>query len=218
MQQQATSALKYTLAAGAVLLLMALPWLLRGITDSGLPEGLRGFAVTPRAIGDVTLQGSNGTVIGQADFRGKWTLVFFGFTNCPDVCPATLMQMAQLKKVLQEAGADQDYRFLFVSVDPQRDTPARLRDYVGYFHPEFLAASGAPAQIKNFEIVFDAWHRLEQRSEQDMHYNVAHSASIFIVDRDARFVGKFQPPFDIRAVREGLAALNAYHSRGEGRA
>ena len=218
MQQQATTVQKYTLAAGAVLLLMALPWLLLGIDNSGLPEGLRGLAVPPKELREVALVDSDGTVIGKEDFRGKWTLVFFGFTNCPDVCPATLMQMAQLKKALQAAGAEQDYRFLFVSVDPQRDTPQRLRDYVGYFDPEFRAASGASAQIKNFESVFDAWHRLEQRSEQGMHYNVAHSASIFIVDRDARYVGKFQPPFDIRAVREGLAALNAYHSRMEGRA
>lgn len=211
------TALKYFLGV-FTLLLLALPWLLRGVQDGAEPGHLQNLAVSPKAIGEVELIDAGGNVIHTADFRGKWTLIFFGFTQCPDVCPATLMQMAQLSKSLKTSAADREYQFLFVSVDPQRDTPSRLREYVGYFDPDFLAASGEPSQIRSFEKIFGAFHRLEKRSPQDAHYNVVHSAAIFIVDSEARYVGKFMPPFDIRVVSEGLAALNAYYTRREGRA
>lgn len=182
------------------------------------PQELTGFAVTPQPLQPLALQQSNGQTMHVKNFTGKWTLVFFGFTHCPDVCPSTLLQLSGLKKRLQKDGMAHKYQFLFVSVDPQRDSAEHLHKYVRYFDADFMAATGSSDNIRAFEQQFSAFHRLEKKTPQDQHYNVAHSAEIFIIDPQARYVGKFTPPFDIYAVVNKLDALNDFIFAGEGKA
>ena len=117
-----------------------------------------------------------------ADFRGKVVTVFFGFTHCPDVCPTTLVEMAQ---VMKELGADADQlQVLFVTVDPERDTQKLLAQYVPSFHPGFIGLYGdrdATARAaKEFKIYYN------QQPAKSGSYSVDHSAGTFILDREGR--------------------------------
>ena len=118
-----------------------------------------------------------------ADFRSKYVLLYFGYTHCPDVCPLTLVH---LHLVMQKLGADADKtRILFVSVDPARDTPAVLHQYVTAFDPHVTGLTGTPAQIaamaKRYRVAFNAGQR-----QADGGYEVSHSSGIYIFDRDGR--------------------------------
>ena len=124
-----------------------------------------------------------GRPVTAADFRGKYVLLYFGYTHCPDVCPLTLVH---LHLVMQKLGADADKtRILFVSVDPARDTPAVLRQYVTAFDPHVTGLTGTPAQIaamaKRYRVAFNAGRR-----QADGGYEVSHSSGIYIFDRDGR--------------------------------
>jgi len=207
--QNGKSTLTLILVAAAIAL-AGTTFALRLMHDSHYPELIRGFAVDPKPIGQVHLLDKNGSMLSNEDFKGKWTLVFFGYTNCPDVCPSTLLQLKQLKKSLVKNPATSNYQFLFVTVDPQRDTRSRLKEYVDYFDASFHAATGDIKQITSFEHVFGAFHHYEKMSENDSHYSVAHSAEVYIVDPQNMYVGKFLPPFDVNKLTHKLTALSDF--------
>ena len=95
----------------------------------------------PRALSDFSLVDQDGQPFRREDFEGWWTLVFFGFTHCPDVCPSTLYDLQQVNAALgEDNGAP--HRVLFVSVDPERDTPERIKEYLEFFDPAFIGATG----------------------------------------------------------------------------
>ena len=130
----------------------------------------------------LNLTDHNGRPRTLADFRGKVVTVFFGFTHCPDVCPTTLVEMAQ---VMKELGADADQlQVLFVTVDPERDTQKLLAQYVPSFHPGFIGLYGdrdATARAaKEFKVYFS------KQPAKGGSYSVDHSAGTFILDREGR--------------------------------
>jgi protein SCO1/2 len=117
-----------------------------------------------------------------ADFRGKVTLVFFGFTQCPDVCPTTLAELAAAKRALGADGAK--VQGVFISVDPERDTPALLKSYVSQFDPSFVGLRGTPeetlATAKEFKVFF------AKSPGKDGNYSVDHTAGAFLFDPAGR--------------------------------
>lgn len=119
------------------------------------------------------------------DFSGRWMLVFFGFTNCPDICPTTLSEVAA---VMDGLGRDADkVQPIFISIDPERDTPAALAEYVPLFHPSILGLTGTPEQIAKtsdtFPIFFD---RIEDAAAPDG-YTMGHTSHLFLFDTQAGF-------------------------------
>lgn len=147
------------------------------------PAGFKLTDVTGASFGrELNLTGHDGRARTLADFRGRVVVLFFGFTHCPDACPTT---MAELKQVAQELGpAARDMQVLFVTVDPERDTEALLRQYVPAFHPDFLGLRGdaeATARAaKEFKVFF------QKQPVKDGGYSVDHSAGTFILDRAGR--------------------------------
>jgi protein SCO1/2 len=124
---------------------------------------------------ELTLKDHNGKPRTLADFRGKVVTVFFGFTHCPDACPTTLAEMAQ---VMRELGADAErVQVLFVTVDPERDTPEVLRQYVPAFHPSFLGLVGDAEAFKIF---------YQKQPLKTGSYSVDHSAGTYVFDREGR--------------------------------
>jgi protein SCO1/2 len=124
----------------------------------------------------------NGQPRTLADFRGKVVTVFFGFTHCPDVCPTTLAEMAQVVKALGPDG--ERVQVLFVTVDPERDTQQVLKQYVPAFNPGFLGlygdAEATARAAKAFKVYF------QKQPPKDGHYSVDHSAGTYILDREGR--------------------------------
>ena len=127
------------------------------------------------------LTDQNGKPRHLEDFRGKAVVLFFGFTHCPDVCPTTLAEMAQVVKSL---GADGDkVQVLFVTVDPERDTPAALAKYVTAFDPRFLGLSGDLEQTRRVAKDFKIYY---ERRKQGETYTIDHSAQAYVIDAQGR--------------------------------
>lgn len=163
----------------------------------------------PRGVPDFTLANANGAALTQADWRDRWTIVFFGFTHCPDVCPSTLSVFKQVWTTLAAQGRTARLRFDFISVDPQRDTPEQLTRYISYFHEDFVAATGNEAELtrltRSLGLVY------AQVPDEQGGYTVDHSASVVIIDPAGRLVGLFRPPFDAVAIADDLASLTDSH-------
>jgi len=146
----------------------------------------------------------HGTLRTLADFRGKVVLLFFGFTSCPDICPTT---MAKLGEVMRLLGADADrVQGLFVTVDPKRDTPQVLAQYVPAFHPAFLGLYGTEQQTaaaaKEFKVYFQA-----QKPGESGFYTVDHSSPVFALDRRGRLRLLIRPERGAESVARDLRVL-----------
>ena len=133
--------------------------------------------------GELRLTGHDGKPRAAADFRGKVVVVAFGFTHCPDVCPTTL---ADLATAVKQLGADaRDVQVLFVTVDPRRDTPQLLAQYVPAFHPDFIGLSGDAAAVGKVTKDFHVYAH-ERPAKGGESYSVDHSAQSFVLDRQGR--------------------------------
>ena len=158
----------------------------------------------PRALPEFTLSRSDGGSLTLADWKGHWTVVFFGFTHCPDICPTTLATFKQVWQRLDPEVA-RSVRFDFISVDPARDTPEQLARYVGYFSPDFVAATGSDEELTRLTRALGlVYARTEPENGT---YSVDHSASVVIIDPLGRQVGLFRPPFESVPIAADLAAL-----------
>jgi protein SCO1/2 len=157
----------------AVFLLLVKPRL-----GSYTPYGTQ--LLSPRAAFDFSLTGPEGQPVGLADFKGKAVYVFFGFVNCPDVCPTTLQELGKVYKALNPAEQSR-VQVVLITADPERDTPQRLAQYVKAFSPSFLGLGGSLKDIattaQGYGVFFEK-NQIKSPSE----YNVAHTASVFLID------------------------------------
>jgi protein SCO1/2 len=153
--------------------------------------------------GPYKLTGDDGQPISNKTFKGKPYLIYFGYTHCPDVCPTTLFEMSQ---VMQALGKDADHTAaLFISVDPERDTPAIMKDYLSNFDPHLQGATGNPTAIKKVEKEFHVYAKKEPTKDGD--YTMDHSSVIYLMDKQGRFVA----PFNLkRKPADAAAALRKY--------
>ncbi len=140
--------------------------------------------------GDFTLQSADGPV-SLHDFRGKVVLVYFGYTSCPDICPTSLTTMASALKQLTPAEVAQ-VRGIFISVDPERDTPQGMKEYAAYFHPNFIGVVGTPAQTAEVAAKYGAYYRKAPYEGSAMGYGVDHSSTIYVIDRDGKVVDQIR--------------------------
>lgn len=157
----------------------------------------------PRAIPEFELDQPSGKKLTLADWRGHWTLVYFGYASCPDVCPTTLAAFKQVWAQLAKLGIADRWRFDFISVDPKRDTPDVLRNYVAFFNPDFVAATGSDDELTRLTRSLGLLYSRTPTANGDE--QVDHSASVVIVDPEGRLVGMFRPPFAPDAVASDLA-------------
>ena len=145
-------------------------------------------AVSPSAVGGAfTLTDQNGRAVTEADFAGKPFLVFFGFTHCPDICPTALFDMSE---AFRRLGPDADrVSALFITVDPGRDTPEKLKEYLQSFHPRISALTGTAAEIEAVTKTYKAYAR--KVPLEGAEYTMDHSAIVYLMDRQGRFVAPF---------------------------
>ena len=154
-----------------------------GFQIQGQPAGLYGKVYTPpRPAFDFTLPASNGQRVHLHDYQGRVVLLFFGYTACPDVCPTTL---ADIKGALAQVGAGaQEVTVLFVTVDPARDTPAHLAEYLGYFHEAgYLGLSGGEAETAAIAYQYGAKFAREEGATATGGYTMAHTSRLFLINR-----------------------------------
>ena len=131
--------------------------------------------------GDFTLQGINGDV-SLHDFKGKVVMIYIGYTQCPDVCPTSLAVMSQAMKNM-DAEQLKNIQPLFISVDPERDTPERLAEYSGFFHPLILGITGSRENIDSVVRQYGAFYRMVDMEGSAMSYAVDHSSRTYLINK-----------------------------------
>ena len=158
----------------------------------------------PRTLPAFALDGDAGR-IDAAALQGRWTLVFLGFTHCPDVCPTTLAQLAAAQKQLADLPEAQRPRILFVSADPERDTPKVTTDYARHFSPTALGATADAARLDPFVRSLGMVYMKSDLGNGE--YTVDHSPNIALLDPQARFAGFLRPPLDTAQIAADLRQL-----------
>lgn len=174
------------LAAGAVIALSLLQ-------APGAEPQLSGGVLLekPRAVRDFELLDEDAEPFGREQLKGRWTAVFPGFTNCPDICPTTLGVLRAAYERLGERA--EDWQVVFLSVDPERDRPEALREYVGYFSEDFKALTGDKDTIG--QLASDLSIAYQYTPNDKGGYTVDHTAAIVLLDPQGRVAGFLQPPY-----------------------
>ena len=152
--------------------------------------------------GPFALSAPDGRIVTDKDMAGRPYLVFFGYTHCPDVCPASL---AEISAVFQEMGPQSKAVALFITVDPERDTPATMKDYMASFDPRIIGLSGTPEQTQAVEREYRAYSK--KVPEKDGSYTMDHIALTYLMDKNGRFVGAFNLD---RPARDAAAELKQH--------
>jgi protein SCO1 len=160
--------------------------------------GTRSIA-TPVAIGGAfQLTDQTGQAVTEKELQGRPTLIFFGFTHCPDVCPTSLFEISE---VLRAMGADADrVNAYFISVDPERDTADAMKDYLSSFDPHLKGLTGAPPDVAKVLAEYRVYSKKVPLKDGD--YTMDHTALVYLMDRDGRFVA----PFNLKRTPEEAAA------------
>jgi protein SCO1 len=181
-------------AASLVLGLLIVFWAMGGVSKVAQPAAIGGpFQLTDQ----------NGKAFTDKNLKGKPTLIFFGYTHCPDVCPTSLFEISE---VLRALGKDADkVNAVFISVDPERDTTAAMKDYLSSFDPHLEGLSGDPAETAKVITSYRVYAKKVPTKDGD--YTMDHTALIYLMDRDGRFVS----PFNLkRTPEEAVVELKRY--------
>jgi protein SCO1 len=144
--------------------------------------------------GAFTLTEQDGRTVTDAAFKGEPLLVFFGYTHCPDVCPTSLFEISEVFKTM---GPDKKVQALFITIDPARDTPETLKDYLSSFDPRIVGLSGDPSQTAAVEKAFRVYAKKVPGAHGDDDYTMDHTAIVYLLDKQGRFVNAFnleRPP------------------------
>ncbi len=162
------------------------------ITDSGEAE----------IGGDFTLTDQNGKQVSNKDFSGKYMLVFFGFTNCPMICPTELLTMTEGLKLLGQDA--KKMAPIFITVDPERDTPERMKEYLKNYHPAIVGLSGKKEDIEKVEKAYKVFASKVPNKEDKQNYNVDHSAYTYLMGPDGKFITHFNSNGAADKLAEGI--------------
>lgn len=158
---------------------------------------------SPRIIKEFSLVDHNNQEFNLSNLQGRWSLVFFGFTHCPDICPTTLAKLAQVVKQLDTDIAKQT-QILMVSVDPARDTPEKLAEYVTYFNPDFTGVTGEFLDImsltRNVNVAF-------QKVVLDEDYTIDHTGNLILINPKGHYHGFFKPPFELAKLKTTFQSI-----------
>jgi protein SCO1/2 len=162
---------------------------------------------TPKRLTEFSLQDQDRKKFDLSQLQGKWSLLFFGYTNCPDICPTTLSTLNQLHKELaKNAKGTEDVQFVFVSVDPGRDNSDKLKRYVKYFNKEFIGVTGEKNEIARLAGQLGAHYEVLDKSG-GKNYGVNHTAAIFIIDKKGRYFGLMSPPLNPAAMASRIELI-----------
>jgi protein SCO1 len=192
------------LAAAALCAALGGYWLAHQLDRAGPRLASGTWLPQPKAVHDFRLTDTTGRAFTRAELAGAPTLVFFGFTHCPDVCPTTLMTLAQVR----QRAALKGLKVLFVSIDPQRDSAPVLGTYLHAFDPAFLGLTGEPRSILALAADFGVGVNRVPLPGGD--YTMDHSAVVFLLDAHARLAAIFTPPFEVAALAADLRRAASY--------
>lgn len=195
-------------AIGALLSLVVLALIaLLLVSRQDTPKALQNATLLPeaRALGPFSLIDDQGAALNRDSLRGKWTLMFFGFTHCPDVCPLTLQQLSSARSALLENGNKPLPDILLVSVDPERDTQEALAAYVAHFGDGVSGARGELPALQ--QLTKDVGIFFQREPGESDYYQVSHSAAVLLIDPEVRLHAVLSAPQQLAALVNDLPLL-----------
>lgn len=202
---------------GAISLILGL-WLsqqmLMNNNDTRIPKNLDATVLpNARPLVGFTLNDQNKQTFSPAQLKGQWSFLFFGFTNCPDVCPTTLKVMQTVWKTLPTKMGDEGHpKLYFVSVDPDRDKPETLKNYVQFFHPEFNAATGNLDELDKLTNQIGILYGYDEKEDDnDQEYIVNHSAQLILVDPIGRMRAVISPPHIPKTIAANFQTIRTFY-------
>ena len=152
----------------------------------------------PKEISDFTFFSANGAEFTKSDLKGKWTLMYFGFTRCPDECPTTMYQMSKLVKVLREKEFPlEDKQWVLVSIDPERDSPDDIDKYAKGFDQDFVGVVNSRPMLLSLATQLSVNNVMPSGNAMDHSHLDNHVNNIILLNPNGEFAGIFRPPFDI---------------------
>jgi len=164
----------------------------------------------PKPLPDFTLADTSGKTLDKDRLKGRWNLLYFGYTHCPDACPTTLASLDKFIRLLGKLPADKRPQVYFISVDPQRDDDKLLGDYALYFNPGFVAATGSLDALKALTEPLDVQFSYDKPDAKG-DYAVNHSTAVILVDPEADETALFVPPLDPRRMAADYVNILKYY-------
>lgn len=166
---------------------------------------------TPKPLHIFELSDHRGLAFTNESLVGRWTLVFFGFTYCGDICPTTMSTLAETYQGLKPAEQD-DLQVVLVTVDPERDSPEVLANYVGRFEEDFVGLSGSPRAVMNFATDLNvAFQPAQLQQDNVANYQVEHSGNLMLINPEGQLHGYFRPPLAHGSLRVAWRSIRADH-------
>ena len=200
------------LLIGLVLGIAVAAGLMLALRDSTGPAVPRAATMLPagNTLPDFALVDQDGAPAGRGVFEGQWDLVFFGFTNCPDICPATMTVLGQAKRQLEAQGQQPSPRVVLVSVDPERDTPEAMARYIAYFGEDNLGLTGELAEIRKLTDALGIF--FQKAGGEATTYGVDHSTVVLVIDPRGRLKALFTAPHAVADLVHDLPLIMASES------
>ena len=159
----------------------------------------------PRPVPEFQMLDGSGQAFTRQQLLGHWSVLFFGYTSCPDVCPTTLSLLAQVNKTLSDLPDTQRPQFVFISIDPKRDTPAQMKNYVNFFDPAIIGLTGSQAQTDQLTSSLGVPVVIQDLGNGN--YSVDHAATLFLLDPQARMTAIFSPPHTLQTLSSDLRKI-----------
>ena len=153
----------------------------------------------------------NNQNLDQSRLSGKWSLVFFGYTHCPDICPTSLQTLAEMMKMIDDPDVRNAIQVIFISVDPDRDSAEVLKSYVHYFNDDFIGATAPLAALNPLTKALGVRHSREKSDEDQAKYEVSHSSVMILLDPTVKFAGVFSAPHSAPAMARDLSKIIERH-------
>ena len=181
-----------------------------------IPDQVMTVFVDPKPLREFALTDQNSHAFDLAHLKGNWSFLFFGYTHCPDICPSTLASLSKLREQLTKGvNGSKNVQFVFISVDPRRDTAAILKEYTGYFDPSIIGVTGTELELRNVTRQLGALFEVESALDKES-YQVYHTSAIFLINPQGQYVASLMPPFDISTISRRfkvLTKINAMNSQ-----
>jgi protein SCO1/2 len=194
-------------------------WRLGSEVNIKVPEEIEDYLFwEAKNLTDFKLTAAGNKTFDLDNMKGKWSFIFFGYTHCPDICPTTLMQMGEAFKLLEyDPVLHPEIQGIFISVDPKRDTPELLKDYVTYFNPGFIGLTDNKARIDAFSRQIGALYSFHSESKDgdDDTYEVTHNSTIFLIDPQGRLYGRFPPPQAAPEIASTFIRIRKFYTQQE---
>ena len=213
---------KFSLIAASVLVITFLAGGLLFLSSQGddsiprlIPDQAMTAFVAPKPLKEFSLVDQHNNPFDLARLKGRWSFLFFGFTHCPDICPSTLASLSKLREQLTKGvNGSKNVQFVFISVDPKRDTAVTLKQYTSYFDPSIIGVTGTEVELRNLTQQLGAQFEVEA-SQDSNNYQVYHTSAIFLINPQGQYAALLTPPFDTSTISRRfivLKKINAMNS------